>query len=318
MIDLAGETVVVTGGAGFIGGHLTERLLQSGCRRVVVVDSLFIGREANLQAARTLGDVVLVRDDASDPTLMGRLIADHGPAVVFNLATKALLYSFVNPPGAFRVNTDLALTLAELLRGGAFRRLVHVSTSEVYGSALEVPMAEIHPLNPETTYAAGKAAADLALQSYVRMFGLDVVIGRPFNNYGPRQNDGELAGVVPLTIRRLQEGRSPVVEGDGEQTRDFIFVEDTARALTALASVDAPAGTVVNLASGIELPIGRLVAAIAEQMGYDGPVEFRPNRTADVRRHVADTRRATELLGPVATTGLAEGLARTIDWYRSS
>jgi UDP-glucose 4-epimerase len=316
--DLAGARAVVTGGAGFIGSHLVDALLERGCESVAVVDTFFLGKEENLRDAREKhGDRLTVyRDDAADYGAMTTVVQTEKPDVVFDLATKALLYSFFNPAGACRVNLDIALTLAELQRAGAYGRLVHLSSSEVYGSAVEIPMTEAHPLLAETTYAAGKAAADLALASYVRMFDADIVTVRPFNNYGPRQNDQALAGVVPLTIRRVLSGQPPILEGDGSQTRDFVYVGDTVEAIMRMATVGAARGELVNIGSGVETPIGTIVRTIAELLGWQDEFEHRPRRKADVERHCADVSRAVELLGPLPATPLDEGLARTVAWHR--
>ena len=316
---MARERALITGGAGFIGSHLVDRLLADGAERVVVVDTFFLGSEQNLAEARQLhGDALVVyREDAADQGAMAEICRVEQPDVVFNLATKALLYSFFNPAGACRVNLDIALALCELQRAGAYGRLVHLSSSEVYGTAQQFPMGEDHPLLAETTYAAGKAAADLAVASYVRMFGLDALTVRPFNNFGPRQNSGSFAGVIPLTVSRILAGDAPVIEGDGEQTRDFIFVEDTVDALLRLADLPDLNGQVVNLASGRETSILELVTHLCEALGWTGGIEHVATRAADVRRHRADVSRAESLIGPVATTTLADGLAATVEWYRS-
>jgi UDP-glucose 4-epimerase len=308
--------VLVTGGAGFIGGHLVDALLERGAERVVVVDTFFLGSEANLEAARAAHPdrLVVHREDAADLGAMAEICRQEQPDVVFNLATKALLYSFFNPAGACRVNLDIALTLCELQRAGAFGRLVHSSSSEVYGSARSVPMTEEHPLEAETTYAAGKAAADLAVASYVRMFDLDAVTVRPFNNYGPRQNEGAFAAVIPLTIRRILAGERPVLQGDGSQTRDFIYVGDSVDAMLRIAGTDVR-GEVLNVGSGIETSIASIVETIVEHLGWEGGIDHQPARAADVLRHCAGVARAEALIGPLATTPLAEGLARTVDWY---
>ncbi len=309
---------LVTGGAGFIGGHLVDALLARGAERVVVVDTFFLGKEENLADARAAaGDrLVVYREDAADPDAMAAICAAEQPDLVFNLATKALLYSFFNPPGACRVNLDIALVLGELARNGAYERLVHLSSSEVYGTAQYVPMTEDHPLLAETTYAAGKAAADLALAAYARMFDVDVRTVRPFNNYGPRQNEGDFAAVVPLTVHRILAGEPPRLQGDGEQTRDFIFVGDTVDALLALADEPGLRGQVANIGSGRETSIREVVETIADLMGWEGGIEHDPARPADVRRHCADTTRAEKYLGPIAQTPLRDGLARTIESYR--
>jgi UDP-glucose 4-epimerase len=179
-------------------------------------------------------------------------------------------------------------------------------------------MGEDHPLLAETSYAAGKAAADLLLMSYVNMYGLDVVTVRPFNNYGPRQNDGAFAAIIPLTIKRLLEGSPPVIEGDGLQTRDFIYVRDTVAAIVALATMDEAAGRTLNVGSGRETPISEVVETLCDIAGYSGEILHAPPRVADVRRHRADVARAEALLGPVVRTELREGLEQTYGWHASA
>ncbi len=310
----------MTGGAGFIGSHLVDALLDRGAQRVAVVDTFFLGREGNLAAARARhGDALGVyREDAGDLGAMSEICRVERPDVVFNLATKALLYSFFNPSGAFRVNVEVATTLAELLRRGAYPRLVHLSSSEVYGSARNPVMDEDHPLLAETTYAAGKAAADLLLAAYVRMYGLDIVTVRPFNNYGPRQNDGAFAAVIPLTLRRLRDGLAPELEGDGEQTRDFSYVGDTVELVVRLAVAAGASGHTLNLGSGVETPIREVVETICAIAGYRGPISRAPARAADVRRHRADVSRLRALLGEVESTPLRAGLEQTYAWHQAS
>lgn len=315
--DYSGQRVVVTGGAGFIGSHLVDALLAAGCARVAVVDNFFLGKDANLaHAIATHGDRVQVyREDAAEATAMAAVIASEKPDIVFNLATKALLYSFFNPAGACRVNVDIALALAELLRSGGFGRLVHISTSEVYGTAAYVPMDELHPQLAETPYAAGKAGADILLTSYVNAFGLDITILRPFNNYGPRQNDGALAAIIPLTIKRIRAGDKPMIQGDGLQTRDFIFVKDTVRGIVEFGRRSNVRGRVLNLASGKETTIKEIVSTLSELLDYKGDIDWQPARTADVRRHMADVSKAEELIGPIARTDLRSGMRETVEWY---
>ncbi len=308
--------MVVTGGAGFIGSHLVDALLDGGAARVAVVDNLFLGSPDNLAHVVDDERFVLYREDAGEADAIRAVIEREQPDVVFNLATKALLYSFFNPAGACRVNLDIALALCELQRQAAFGKLVYVSSSEVYGTARAVPMDENHPLLAETTYAAGKAAADLAVASYVRMFGIDAITVRPFNNYGPRQNAGTFAAVIPVTVNRVLAGLPPIVSGDGSQTRDFIFVGDTVDAILRVAALDGESGAVLNVASGAETEIGELVRRVAALAGWDGDVEHQPERAADVHRHWADVTAAEALIGPVARTGLDDGLAFTVDWYK--
>jgi len=307
--------VLVTGGAGFIGSHLVDRLLRRGAS-VVVVDNFFLGKRENLaDAVATGGPLEIFYEDACDVAALREIIERHEIQDVFNLATKALEYSFVNPRGAFAVNTDSALALAELLRKEHYERLVHTSSSEAFGTAVERPMTEEHPRNPTTPYAAGKAAADLLLTSYVRSFDLDIRILRPFNNFGPRQNWGSFAGVIPRTIDRLRRGLPPILHGDGSQGRDFVYVEDVAEGLIAVAETPAARGTDLNIASGVETPIREVISALCEVADFRGEWIREERRTADVDHHVGDASRLERLTGFRPRTSLADALERTWAWY---
>jgi len=307
---------LVTGGAGFIGSHLVDALLAREAKAVVAVDNLFLGSLENLALAQRAERFYFYREDAADLPAMDHLIAKHQIEVVFNLATKALLYSFTNPEGAFMVNVEIMRTLLYLQRKGAFQTLIHCSSSEAYGTAQTFPMDESHPYVPATPYAAGKAAADLMALSYAHTFGNDLTIIRPFNNYGPRQNkDRGLEAVIPLTAARLMRGEPPIIYGDGEQTRDFIYVDDTVAGLLAAYQTPAARGQVINLASGQELSITRVMQGICAYFNYEGKIEFRAARPADVRRHCGDIQRAREVLGFAPAIDFEEGLKRTLDWY---
>lgn len=311
---LVGETVLVTGGAGFIGSHLVDRLLDEGVDHVVVIDNLFLGSEENLQPAMASGKVSFYKDDAEFSTSLDYIFSRHSIGTVFNCATKALNYSFLNPANAFGTNVTVVLNLLELQRRGAFRTLCHFSTSEVYGTAVYEPMDERHPRNPTTTYAAGKAAADLAVESYVHMFGLDSFIVRPFNNYGPRQNyRGMLAGVIPITAWRILTGGVPEIHGEGTQSRDFIFVRDTVDAVVKLFKVQA-GGESVNISTDNQLSIAELVARICGELDYRGEIARKPARQADVLCHNASNDKVRALI-EYSLTSLDEGLRETLDWY---
>ena len=260
---------------------------------------------------------MICREDAAELSSMEAVCNIEKPDIVFNLATKALLYSFFNPPGAYRVNVDIAENLGELLRKKFFEKLVHVSTSEVYGTAQQDFMEEDHPLMAETSYAAGKAAADLLLTSYVNMFDLDITIVRPFNNYGPRQNEGALAAVIPETVKRIRSGQEPFIEGDGLQTRDFIYVKDTVKNLLQLSCLPEARGKIFNLGSGKETAIKSIIETLSKIMEYTGEIKMLPERPADVRRHCANMDYAKKLLGEISLTSLKEGLQKTVNWYQS-
>lgn len=313
--SLKGQGILVTGGAGFIGSHLVDRLLADGAREVVVIDNLFLGQEENLAKAASGGRLTFYRDDAELATSLEYVFERHVIDAVFNCATKALNYSFLNPINAFATNVTVTLNLLELLRRGRYRTLCHFSTSEVYGTALHEPMDEAHPRNPTTTYAAGKAAADMAVESYVRMFDVDAYIVRPFNNYGPRQNwTGSLAAVIPITVWRILTGGHPELHGDGSQSRDFIYVLDTIDAVVKLHEA-TPAGESVNISADSQIAIVELISRICRELGYDGEIVRRDARKSDVLCHNASNEKIRKLID-YRLTPLDVGLRETLDWYR--
>jgi len=293
-----------------------DLLLKEGAAHVVVIDNMFLGSEDNLIDAMASGKVTLYRDDAELSTSLEYIFARHAIDVVFNLATKALNYSFLNPANAFDTNVKVALNLLELQRRGLFKTLCHFSTSEVYGTAVYEPMDELHPRNPTTTYAAGKAAADMAVESYVRMFDVDAFIVRPFNNYGPRQNHkGMLAGVIPMTAVKLMTGVAPEIHGDGTQSRDFIYVTDTVDAVLKLYRLQ-PSGETVNISTDNQISINELIPRICSYFGYSGDIVRKEGRKSDVLCHNASNEKVKSLID-YQLTSFDEGLDLTLEWYRA-
>ncbi len=310
------KVVLVTGGAGFIGGHLVDKLIESGAAHVVVVDNMFLGDMQNISQALSSGKVTFYRDDIELSGSLDYIFEKHEIDVVFNCATKALNYSFLNPGNAFTTNVTGVVNLLELQRKGVFKSLCHFSTSEVYGTAVYEPIDEAHPRNPTTTYAAGKAAADLAVESYVRMFELDAIIVRPFNNYGPRQNyQGQLAGIIPLTAWRIFQGQKPEIHGTGLQSRDFIHVKDTVDATLNLFKV-LKSGENVNISTDGQVTVRELISLICQHYGYQGEILEKPGRVADVFCHNASNEKAKSLID-YQLTSFEDGLKSTLDWYQS-
>lgn len=313
---LTNKTILVTGGAGFIGSHLVDQLIEEGVAEVVVIDNLFLGTEENLKDSMASGKVTLYRDDAELTSSLEYIFARHSIDVVFNLATKALNYSFLNPANAFDTNVKVVLNLLELQRRGLFKTLCHFSTSEVYGTAVYEPMDELHPRNPTTTYAAGKAAADMAVESYVRMFDVDAFIVRPFNNYGPRQNHkGMLAGVIPITAVKLMTGAAPEIHGDGTQSRDFIYVSDTVDAVLKLYRLQ-PSGETVNISTDNQITINELIPRICNYFGYTGQIVRKEGRKSDVLCHNASNEKVKSLID-YQLTPFDKGLELTLGWYHA-
>jgi UDP-glucose 4-epimerase len=313
-----GKHVLVTGGAGFIGSHLVDLLIAEGAGEITVVDNFFLGKESNLAEARAARPALraLRLDASSDTALRETLAALPVVDVVFDLAVIPLPTSLELPRFCFDTNVGITSTLCELLREGRFGALVHFSSSEAYGSARSVPMGEDHPLDPLTPYAASKAASDHLVRTYAATFGVDALVVRPFNNYGPRQNEKQYAGIIPTLLRCAFEDRTFVIFGDGEQTRDYIYATDTARAALALYGCTAARGRVVNVGSGQEISILELLGAIEGILGRPIPHEHHAPRPGDVRRHRADISLLNELVRFAPRIGLDEGLARTVEFYQ--
>ncbi|GAK11814.1 dTDP-glucose 4,6-dehydratase [Geomicrobium sp. JCM 19039] len=311
---IKGKNILIVGGAGFIGSHLVDRLLDDAAH-VVIMDNLFIGQRANIQQAIKRGATFVI-DDAENQEALEYLIEKYETNIVFNCATKALNYSFMNPANAYLTNVFVIKSLLELQRKQAFETLCHFSSSEAYGTAQYEPMDEQHPLLPTTTYAAGKAAADLMIQSYVQMFDLDAFIVRPFNNYGPRQNaDGPLAGVIPLTIRKILLNEAPEIHGSGKQTRDFVYVKDTVQlVLNVYEKIDA--GETVNITTDQQLSIEEVIQSIAKVMNYTGQIETKPDRKADVRDHRGSRAKLKAMIGDYEKTTFQDGIKACADWVK--
>ncbi|MBO6108595.1 MAG: GDP-mannose 4,6-dehydratase [Eubacterium sp.] len=319
MADIKGKNVLVTGGAGFIGSHLIDALLEKGASKVVCVDNFFLGKEENITDAMKHDNFVVYRDDCRHFGVMLSIMEKEKTDVVFNMATIALNYSFFNPFDAYMVNVEIADTLLKLLKTGVFGTLIHTSSSESYGTARYSPMDEEHPTDPTTPYAAGKAAADLMVHSFSKVLDLDISIIRPFNNYGPRQNaEGPLAGIIPVTAKRIKNGEKPVIHGDGEQTRDFIYVKDTVRGLLLAYENEASRGEIINLGTGMNISMNRLVGLICSHMGYDGEWQYDSDRKSDVRDLCADITKAKKLIGFEPMTGFEQGIKETLDWYQNN
>ncbi len=305
---------LVLGGAGFIGSHLVDLLIEEG-NQVCVVDNLFLGKRENVNIGAAFAEV-----DATDYQGLFGIIENFKPNVVFNLAVLPLPHSLVNPYFNINVNIKIVQNLCKLLQIGIYPRLIHFSSSEVYGSAQYEPMCENHPWKPSTPYAAAKAAGDLICLSYVKTFGCNISIIRPFNAYGPRQNAGSYAGVIPLTINRILAGEAPIIYGDGSQTRDYTFVRDIAKgAVSLMNSTKDLTGEIFNVASGHDTRIDWLVERIQRLIMQKDKdvlpiVYYQDPRPGDVHRHIANVLKAKDVLNWEHETNLIDGLKETIDW----
>lgn len=314
---LQDKVVLVTGGAGFIGSHLCDKLLARRLRKLIVVDDFSVGRESNIAHLRPMDNVEVLKADASDYDNMSKLIDREEVDVVFNMAVVPLPASLDAPKQCIDNNVLVTSTCCELLRAGKYQTLIHCSSSEAYGTAVYVPMDESHPITPLTPYAASKIASDHIALSYHRTFGLDLAIARPFNAYGPRQNEGSYAAVVPITIKRIIMGQPPVIHGDGLQTRDYTYVEDIVEAIPKIYEVKSTRGLVINLATGKEITIKNLIHMIMKLLNCSSQITYERPRPGDVRRHRGDISLAKKLIDYSPKTDYDTGLGKTIAWYRS-
>lgn len=318
-MSLKSKSILITGGAGFIGSHLVDRVIREDPARIVVVDNFFLGRAENLREAERLrSDVEVIRLDASDLAAMQDIVGSREIDTVFDLAVVPLPTSLEYPEWTVKTNVGIVSTFCEIARRGSIERLLHVSSSEAYGSARYVPMDEGHPHDAITPYAASKSAGDHIIASYIRTFGIDATVVRPFNNFGPRQNPGTYAGIIPIVVQRVLTGQPIEIHGDGEQTRDFCFVRDTAELIVALYDTPQAQGMEINLATGKETSINELVAHLLDALGApDHPIVHTAERPGDVRRHAADTKRLQSLIGRTPEVLAPTAIAETVEWYRS-
>lgn len=307
--------VLVTGGAGFIGSELVRQLAASD--RVVAVDNLANGRVENV-ADLPSDRFRLVVADIRDLVAMREVMT--GVDVLFHLACLGVRHSIHSPAENHDVNAAGSLQLLTLARETGVRRFVYVSTSEVYGTAQWVPMTEQHPTFPTTVYGASKLAGECYARAFHSSYGLETVVVRPFNTYGPRcHHEGDSGEVIPKFLLRCLAGQPMFIFGDGTQTRDFIYVSDTARGIRLAADADNAVGETVNLGSGGELTISALAREIASIAGRpDAAVVHDVPRPGDVLRLCADSAKARTLLGFAPTIGLREGLMKLRDWYAAS
>ena len=300
--------VLVTGGAGFIGSHVVDAHLDEG-HEVVVVDSLVTGRRETVNPRARLLEL-----DIRDPALR-EVFARERPEIVNHHAAQAsVVASVADPTHDADVNVMGTLNLLELAREFGARRFIFASTGgAIYGEPERIPADETHPTLPLSPYGISKMAGE----HYVRFFGgagMSFAILRYANVYGPRQDPHGEAGVVAIFTNAMLSGNRPTIFGDGTQTRDFVYVEDVARA-NVLAAASEESG-LVNIATGVETSIEELYRLLASATGFREPPVYAPPRTGDVYRIALDPRRAEEWLGWVADISLAEGLRRTVEWFR--
>ena len=315
-----GKKVLITGACGFIGSHLVERLVELGAEVKAFVYYNSFGNwgwiDTFSEEKKRLIEVFC--GDVREPYNVKK--ATEGSEIVFHLAALiAIPYSYISPESYVKTNVTGTLNVLQAARDLEVERIVHTSTSEVYGTARYVPIDEHHPLQGQSPYSATKIGADALAESFYRSFGLPVATARPFNTYGPRQS---ARAVIPTIITQILSGTKSIKLGSQHPTRDFTFVKDTVEGFIRLAESEAAIGTVTNIGSNFEISIGELVKNIVAVMGTRVDVEFDDERVrpplSEVERLWADNRKLLEMTGWVPRYAIERGLAETVEWLRGN
>lgn len=310
--------ILVTGGAGFIGSNLVDALAEKGAHEILVADDFSTGTRENLAHHASDPRVRVVELDIRDKARVRELM--RGVDFVYHLAVQCVRVSIRDPYLVHEVNATATLHLLTAALDENVKRFVYCSSSEVYGTALHVPMNEEHPLVPTTPYGASKLAGEVYARSFYLTYGLPVTVVRPFNTYGPREHfEGPYGEVIPKFVVRALNDAPLVVFGDGSQTRDFTEVSDTVRGLIAAGECDALVGNVVNIARGQEVSINELAQIVLETLPQSkSKIEHQAPRPGDVQRHSADIARAKQILGFEPRVEIRDGVKRYVDWLMRS
>ena len=305
--------IVVTGGAGFIGSALARALVARG-DDVSVLDNFSTGKRENLQDLA--GQLAVVEGDILDAVLLDRVFA--GADVVFHeAAIPSVPRSLAAPLPSHNANATGTLNVLEAARRCQVRRVVYAGSSSAYGEPPSLPVVETMAPAPLSPYAVSKLAGEHYLRVYARVFGVQTVSLRYFNVFGPRQDpNSQYAAVIPRFITAALEGRSPTVYGDGEQSRDFCFIENVVEANLRAADAEGASGKVFNIACGTGTSLNRVLALLGEALGRPVVALYEPGRAGDVRHSLADISQAKTVLGYTAAVNFVAGLGKTLAWFQ--
>jgi nucleoside-diphosphate-sugar epimerase len=307
-------TYLVTGGAGFIGSHLAEELIRRG-ERVRVIDSLITGHRENLAH---LAGVDFVEGDLADLAVARRAVED-ADYVLHQAAIPSVPRSVEDPITSNRANIDSTLNLLVAARDARVKRVVYAGSSSAYGNTPTLPKHEAMPTNPLSPYALQKLVGEQYMQLFTSLYGLETVVIRYFNVFGPRQDPSSpYSGVISVFAKALLENKSPTIHGDGEQTRDFTYVANVVDGVLRAVTAKDASGKVINVATGTRISLNRLFASMRDTVGSRLEPAYGPTRPGDVKDSLADISLARAVLGYEPLVPLEEGLKKTIDWYRGA
>jgi len=312
------KRVLVTGAGGFIGSHLAEKLLASGYDVKAFVHYNSKNSWGWLESSECKGRIEIVSGDVRDADILRQAMANV--EIVFHLAALiGIPYSYCSPEAYVETNIKGSLNILQAAKDLGVKKIVVTSTSEIYGTAQSVPIAETHPINPQSPYAATKSASDLLALSFYRSFNLPVAIVRPFNTYGPRQS---ARAVIPTIITQILNGKKKIKLGAISPTRDLTYVEDTVNGFIRAGESSKSVGEIINLGSNAEISIGDLARLISGYLNKNIKIESEKGRQrpakSEVERLVADNAKAERLLNWSPEYSLERGLKKTIEWFKKN
>ncbi len=305
--------ILVTGGAGFIGSSIA-RALHARRDSVRIIDDFSSGRRANI--ADLAGKIDVVEGSILDPAALERALT--GVEIVFHQAAiPSVPRSLADPVANHEANATGTLRVLEAARRMGVRRVVYAASSSAYGETPTLPKVETMPTAPLSPYAVSKLAGEHYCQVYTRAYGLDTVCLRYFNVFGPNQDPkSEYAAVIPRFITAALEGRTPIIYGDGTQSRDFCFIDNAVEANLKAAAAAAAPGQVFNVACGARTDLNQVIKLLADVLGTRIEVKYEPGRVGDIKHSLADISRARAVLGYTAAVPFVDGLRRTLAWYK--
>ena len=309
--------ILVTGGAGFIGSHLCDKFIQEG-HTVICLDNFLNGNLTNIRHLLNYKHFKLINGDIRDFDTLEKIMP--GVDAVCHLAAQIHVdRSIIEPKLTYDINVLGTQNVLEAARMYDVDKIIHMSTSEVYGSAEYAPMDEKHPLSAPHPYGASKIAADRMCHAYNQTYHMNIVIVRPFNAFGPRQKDTGYGGVISIFTKRVMSGIPPIIYGDGSQTRDYTYVADVVDALDLILKFPEPIPGPINLGTGHEVKIVDLANMIIDLSGQHGKIKpaFVEPRPGEVQRLLSDNSKVKKLLGWTPKYSLEDGLAKLLDWYKN-